>query len=563
MIKKLRNIINLTKIFFTNSFQVPNIISKKTKKISKKSTFIWLILIVIIAVIYISYEFLKYLIGIGQPTIFLNFLFIIQMTITIFQVIISSMNVYIFSKDIEHILPLPIKPIELLISKFNTLVINAYLMQSIFALIPIIMYGIFTYSDITFYIYSIIIFFIFPILPISIISIVMMIFMKLSKFIKNKDIFQIIITFIFIFLMFFLEFKIVSNVIIQNNGSLNFDSNKVTEQLNNLNDNITKVNKYFLQNNNCIELLINSNKINTIVNLIKIIFRDLIFFIIFIFIGKTAYLKNILKNNNFNKINKTKKINLKNISKKNKIRKAYIIKEFRNLYRSPIFFMQCVFPTIIIIVSIIIILTIAGSNIQLFLNNELIGKKENIFEIKTLSLIVAIIQIIFSFTNISITSVSREGKNANYMKSIPIDLYKQIIYKSIPQIIINTIGILIIIISINTVIIKIEFINNIYISLIAIILNLMSSILMVVVDLKNANLNWNSEYEVVKQNNTKLYQYVFTIISILTLSYFSKIFKNMNINLASIIIILILFILFILINILIKINKNKLFNKIK
>ena len=41
----------------------------------------------------------------------------------------------------------------------------------------------------------------------------MMFFMKLSKFIKNKDIFQIFITLLFILFILFLEFNVTSNII--------------------------------------------------------------------------------------------------------------------------------------------------------------------------------------------------------------------------------------------------------------------------------------------------------------------------------------------------------------
>ena len=37
----------------------------------------------------------------------------------IFQTIMLSTNIFYFSKDIENILHLPFKPVEILISKFN------------------------------------------------------------------------------------------------------------------------------------------------------------------------------------------------------------------------------------------------------------------------------------------------------------------------------------------------------------------------------------------------------------------------------------------------------------
>ena len=72
---KIKNIFNLTKILFLNSFQNPYIIDPKTNKINKKSIFIWFLVIVMVALSYLSYMIVDELVKIGQPTLFLNFLF--------------------------------------------------------------------------------------------------------------------------------------------------------------------------------------------------------------------------------------------------------------------------------------------------------------------------------------------------------------------------------------------------------------------------------------------------------------------------------------------------------
>ena len=162
---KVRNMFNLTKILFLNSFQNQYIIDPKTNKINKKSVFVWLLIILSIAITYLSYEIISELARVGQPEIFLNVFFLIVMMIMIFQIILASTNVYFFSKDFEILLPLPIKTDELLISKFNTILINLYFSELIFVLFPLIVYGICTYAGIIYYFYLFLILIIFPILP--------------------------------------------------------------------------------------------------------------------------------------------------------------------------------------------------------------------------------------------------------------------------------------------------------------------------------------------------------------------------------------------------------------
>ena len=58
-------------------------------------------------------------------------------------------------------------------------------------------------------------------------------------------------------------------------------------------------------------------------------------------------------------------------------------------------------------------------------------------------IILCVIQFFSMFIYISITAISREGENAVFMKYIPVSLYKQYIYKCIPNIIMNVVTIVI------------------------------------------------------------------------------------------------------------------------
>jgi hypothetical protein len=85
---------------------------------------------------------------------------------------------------------------------------------------------------------------------------------------------------------------------------------------------------------------------------------------------------------------------------------------------------------------------------------------------------------------------------------------------------------------------------------------------MLVVDLRRPNLDWDTEYSVVKKSDNKLFQYVLMIINILFLMYIAKIFSDVNIFISLIGEIIIFTIIFIIIDRCIKKWQNKLFNKI-
>ena len=87
MIRKIKEILKLTKVFFISSFENPYLIDKKTNKINKKSIFVWLIAIVSIAISILSYKVIEILVNINMPTIFLNVFFLILNIILIFQML--------------------------------------------------------------------------------------------------------------------------------------------------------------------------------------------------------------------------------------------------------------------------------------------------------------------------------------------------------------------------------------------------------------------------------------------------------------------------------------------
>lgn len=138
----MKKIISLTKVFTKEFYQNLEIFDKTKKKFNKKSIFFWLLAIIFLGVSYVSYEIIAFLRQIGQPEIFLNIYFFIVAIVLVFQTILVCANIFFFSKDMEKVLPMPIRPIELLFAKFNTLLSMLYATEGIVALLPFALYRI-------------------------------------------------------------------------------------------------------------------------------------------------------------------------------------------------------------------------------------------------------------------------------------------------------------------------------------------------------------------------------------------------------------------------------------
>ena len=111
----------------------------------------------------------------------------------------------------------------------------------------------------------------------------------------------------------------------------------------------------------------------------------------------------------------------------------------------------------------------------------------------------------------------------------------------------------------------IQLLDMLILFVISMIIGVLNSFLMMIVDIKRPNLDWNAEIEVIKQNENKLFQYVWSIVTVVILMYTKNLFAdNFNLYIAYLVLFTIFTILLILVNVYVKkqIDKNKLFNKI-
>ena len=552
-IKKIKE---LTKIFAKESYQVLNIYNSKNKKLNVKSIFLWMVAIIIISIFYLSYQIINFLVSSGVPEVFLNFYLLILFIILSFQTILRIVNILFFSKSIKNILPLPISNMEILISKFGGLLFLSYVTELVFGLIPLFMYGMLAAKSLMYFLLMILVLAVFPIIIVSVFCIITLLLMKVFNFIKNPNIIEAVVTIILLILIIFMEQKSLNNLSIQSEEG---QQNITTETY-------LKTTSYFLVINPSIEILAeNGNVIDIITNFLKIIGYNIVAFGIFLIIGKKLYFKLLLKCNNYEKNKKDKIIILKDKYKNKSVLRTYLKRDLMNLFKNGTFFIQTVFPVIIILITMILIGTVMIPIIDTTIQND-----ENIknslasitINTEVIGIILCVAQILFSISSLSLTAISREGRDAILIKYLPVDLYKQFKYKNIPQVVLNILVSIVILGLVYYFIPSIGILNILLLFILLLFINLINSYLMLITDLRRPMLNWDSEQSVIKKNDNKVFQYFLMIIMVLIILYFANIFKNINLTLGIIIEIILFSIIFIIIDRLVKKNCKKLFNKI-
>ena len=386
--------------------------------------------------------------------------------------------------------------------------------------------------------------------------------MKILNFVKNKDILQFVVTTILLFGIFSVEeyvFSEVENNTLEINSIESIEEQRVVikEYYRNMGDNLLIINP-------AVEALNNTNGfLSSFLQILKIVAYSVISMVIFVLVSSKIYLKIILSNvtRTKRKSKNVEKIKLKS-SKKGK---AYIKKEIKMLFRRPTFFMQTIFPVIFILITVILIVSVFIPLIDSAIQNDE-DIRETLaqlsFNMEVACYILIALQVLFSISTVSLTAISREGKDAILIKYAPIDLYKQFLYKNVLQFILNIIVSVVVLGLLLYLIPDIGIVNTILIFLISIFTNLINSYTMLLVDLRKPNINWNSEYEVIKNSDKKSFQYGFMIIMVLILLYIGRLLENLNIVLGLTIEIAIFAVIFIIYNIILKKKINKVFNKI-
>ena len=556
----MKKIISITNVFIKEYYQSLPIFDTSKRKFNKRSLFFWLLAIIFFGVSYVSYDVIKFFIEIGQKEIFLNLFLPILFGFLAFQAILSCANIFFFSKDIVNVLYMPIKPEELLLAKFATQLCMLYVTEGLIMVVPIFLYGMLAGASFLYYIWAVLIILLIPIFVAAVIAVLTFIIMRLAKFIKNKETFQIISTIALIMIIFIAEFVIFKELIgVQTND-------QPLESMISINERFYNVNRYFLIINPIIKILKNPAGFDAIIEIFKVIFWNIFSLFIFIIIGKLTYLKYILKNSV--SIGKKHKINKKiNINKRihsNKIAKTYILKELKLLVRQPVFFMQCLFPVISLLISCVILVIGVYPVVMKAMQDEELLNAINNFTINTEIIcdILIILQVLFSISNISLTAISREGKNAIFIKFIPIELYKQFIYKNIPQFVTNLLITIVVLGLCWYILPSISFEYMLLTFAISTVINVINCYLMLIVDLRRPNLDWIIEDAVVKKSDNRLFQYSLMIVNILILLYIATIFKEINLVVALIIELIIYSFVFIVIDRCVKKWQGKLFNKI-
>ncbi len=485
----MRNFKALTFVLFKNSFGM--LTDGKQKK--SFSIFIYgILLICMLPIALLAYQLFYSLMGplsmIQQEGTILAIGLHVSSLITFIFSIFLLPAIFYFSKDLDTLLVLPLKPETILASKFSVCLFYEYAFAA-FVCIPLFAaYGnTFGYS-VPFIIFALCIFLTLPIYPLVLSSILVMLLMQFVPFFKNRDRFNLISGILAVILGFGFSFAI---------NNIQPDMQNVITMLSEGNNSfISLFSKLFPAIPFACDSLIH----NSIISILAYLGIVLIALIVLLFLGKYLYFKGAI---GFSESTSSRKklsdSEMQKINKRQNKVLSYTFKELKLLLRTPVYALNCLM--MVFLMPILLVITSFTSDLKDLLQviPEISGYL-NQYTIYAVPIGLACGFFFGNFNLISSTSISREGTNIVFMKYIPMSLKQQLHAKVLSGIIPSVLSLFLTLLCIPFLMPVIPVQWYIIIFVTSIITIVLSNFIGLYIDILRPKLVWEQEASAVKQN---------------------------------------------------------------
>ncbi|MDM5155507.1 ABC transporter permease [Bacillus sp. DX1.1] len=286
-------------------------------------------------------------------------------SIWVFVISITTiLTVFYYSDDVETLLPLPLQPSHIITAKFITVLITQYVMAS-FVILPIfIVYGMQSGAFITYYLYTLLVYLFFPIIPLVLASLLMTVIMRYTNIAKNKDRSNIFIGMLSLF------FIVGINLFIQwkNKSVASGDmmANYFTDNQSSL---LVQMTNYFPSSYFGAMGLVEHASWKGILYVLIFAAISFAFFVLFFYVSQRTYLKGVIglsTSTAKKEVISTESFNKATIQSSHL--KAYVKKEFRILFRTPQFFLNCIVQTFIMPIMLFFVIFVQNGNLTWLTN---------------------------------------------------------------------------------------------------------------------------------------------------------------------------------------------------
>jgi ABC-2 type transport system permease protein len=96
-------------------------------------------------------------------------------------------SAFYFSRDLEFLIPLPLRPFEVIASKFAVVMINEYLTVMVIVLPVLVGYGVLARGGLPYWTSGLLVYLFLPVIPLAVVSALVVLLMRIVNFSRKKD----------------------------------------------------------------------------------------------------------------------------------------------------------------------------------------------------------------------------------------------------------------------------------------------------------------------------------------------------------------------------------------
>jgi ABC-2 type transport system permease protein len=145
---------------------------------------------------------------IGQERVLLTYGILLGQFLVLLFGFYYVISAFYFSRDLEMLIPLPFRPVEVMLSKFAVILVNEYLTMIPLVLPVLITYGILSKARSSYWAGAIAVYALLPVIPLAIVSILVVGMMRLVNLTRKKDVMIVIGSVVMIVAVMALQFTI-------------------------------------------------------------------------------------------------------------------------------------------------------------------------------------------------------------------------------------------------------------------------------------------------------------------------------------------------------------------
>lgn len=428
----MTNYLSLAKVFIRSlSMTKP---STKKQMIVTKLLLVLVSLLIILPFVVVSglfiYTVTNSLVEYNYETIGLEFMCILLCVFTFIFSFNVILNELYFTGDIENLLPLPLKPREIVGAKIASIFCAESLVQLLVIFFSVI--GFFFALGLSFknFLLGILGMITLPMIPIIYCSIISLLIMSFTRFIRNKEtIRKVGLVFVLAVLMLFVYFL----------GALqNFDLELYIEGFVNGDQTFLHVMRGIFPH---INLFIDILVTGSIRSLLLYILVNIGFIVVLLGLADVCYFKGVVGLSSKDTESKKSSSNILNNIKVENPTNSYFKKEIFTLFRTSSYFLNCILINFIWPIFVYVICKLKFPDLTLSKLKNLVTSTDNNTLIIIFMFVIGVSILLPALNSIASSSFSREGKNFYFMKYIPMDYSSQVYVKLLVSFIIAFIGV--------------------------------------------------------------------------------------------------------------------------